>query len=124
MEVNAASWDHEGCRGWTEKTCGEYSYWGGVNECALDATLSKTLPSENLGEAGVVDISFRLWTIDSWDNEMAYVKVKDQDGNVLAEHEQQALHGHNGADKKFDKNSCRNFFNHEGWDAGYYEIAL
>jgi hypothetical protein len=84
IEATAESWDHAGCNGWSEKTCGEYSYWGGKSECGRGSTLTSVLADEDLGGAGTVDINFRLWTIDSWDHEWAYIKVKDQDGNVLA----------------------------------------
>jgi hypothetical protein len=84
IDIDAESWGHDGCNGWSEKTCGEYSYWGGKSECGRGSTLTSVLADEDLGGAGTVDINFRLWTIDSWDHEWAYIKVKDQDGNVLA----------------------------------------
>jgi hypothetical protein len=42
-------WDHTNCNAWTKKECGDFQYWGGVNECGHSAVISKTIPQSDLG---------------------------------------------------------------------------
>jgi hypothetical protein len=48
--------------------------------------------------------------------------MKDQEGNVLAEHTQQARHGHHEADERFGSECAGQSIN--GWDLGYYNVEL
>jgi hypothetical protein len=76
---------HDGCSAWTEKTCGGNKYFGGRNECGRGSTL--TAPLDMAHHVGATRVTFKadIFTIDSWDAEWVYVKLKDQAGNVIAE---------------------------------------
>ena len=78
--ISAADFDHNGCQGWTEKQCGGMSYWGGKGECGRGSTLSRVIEMSNY--PGATKVGFRgvLWTVDSWDNEHAYIKMMSSNG--------------------------------------------
>jgi hypothetical protein len=81
---DVSNWQHDGCSGWSERTCGGHPYFGGKGQCGMGSTLSTTIPAEELQGLGQVVFKFDLFTIDSWDDEWAYIKMKDQNGNVIA----------------------------------------
>jgi hypothetical protein len=89
-QIIAADFTHEGCEGWTAKECGGHSYMGGRNECGANSVFTTVLSTNDL--RGTQEIIFRakIWTVDSWDNEVFTINIIDQEGNVIGSHEQQA----------------------------------
>jgi hypothetical protein len=60
----------------------------------------------------------------SWDDEWAYIKMKDQNGNVIASHDQQARHGHHNAPTRFTSECGSAQIPVTDWGMGIYPIEM
>jgi len=121
--ITTGDWAHDGCVGWGEKECGGKKYWGGYNQCARGAVLSRVIDMSKYPGASKVGFKGVLWTVDSWDNEHAYMRLKNSAGQVMAEHTITAQWGHHGANRRFG-NECSGQFLHESWGLGFYVFEV
>ena len=77
-----------------------------------------TIPAEELQGLEEVVFKFDLFTSESWDDEWAYIKLKDQNGNQIAHRDIQSRHFHPNAD--VDLNRCHGI--NEGMGIWHIEL--
>jgi hypothetical protein len=83
--INAGDFESDGCQAYTQKNCGGMTYYGGRNECGRGSSFTKVIPMSTYEEASLVRFKAHIWAVDTWDDEQVFVRLKDEDGNVIGE---------------------------------------
>ena len=92
--LTAGDFSLQRCTSWSERTCLGLTYYAGRDQCGTGSAFRKTLPMAGYEDVTQVKFKAHIWAVDTWDNEFAYVKLKDEAGNVIGETSIQSLWNH------------------------------